>query len=493
MKNGNSEVYLSLYGVHFVNNGSVYMSAAERNQLWFEDLLRSMPSEALFDKIKPLLLSIINDKIRKYDEMFIRGEETIVEHVPVHTTPASCRYVLLLQLHPLSPSTSASPDLSQTIFHKTLTSFRIPLLSASLFTYSPDCKVSSISQDVKGIQLIKYYSKAVSYAIMACLVTVVQIYLVRMQIKYNSSALGLSRVSYWTIAVQAIMDGYLCLLHITTGILIESVFFPLASAAFFSFVLVSLFEMRYLLAIWHVQKSEVVSVRSGVGIVTQRGTTSAPHGRMHSSPLPSANDSKSELGGICAKCYVGLLVGVFIIIRSASFSDLFQDIVAILLVLSMFSFWVPQILRNVIRNTRRGLNLYYVVGMSFTRLVMPLYFLACPKNVLGREPSPLIYVIMSYVGAQVLILIAQECFGPRFFVPAKYLPPTHDYHPILDEMLAAGRCCAICMTAVDVSERKSRNEHMVTPCCHVFHTGCLEQWMKIKLECPICRSHLPIS
>ena len=39
-----------------------------------------MPSEALFDKIKPLLLSIIDDKIRKYDEMLIRGEETIVEH-----------------------------------------------------------------------------------------------------------------------------------------------------------------------------------------------------------------------------------------------------------------------------------------------------------------------------------------------------------------------------------------------------------------------------
>ena len=109
--------------------------------------------------------------------------------VPVHTTPASCRYVLLLQLHPLSPSTSASPNLSQTIFHQTFTSFRIPQLSASLFTYSPDCKVSSISQDVKGIQLIKYYSKAVSYAIMACLVTVVQIYLVRRQIKYNTSAL----------------------------------------------------------------------------------------------------------------------------------------------------------------------------------------------------------------------------------------------------------------------------------------------------------------
>ena len=63
---------------------------------------------------------------------------------------------------------------------------------------------------------------------------------------------------------------------------------------------------------------------------------------------------------------------MFIIIRSASFSDLLQDIVVIVLILSMFSFWVPQILRNVIHNTRRGLDLYYVVGTSFTRLVIPL-------------------------------------------------------------------------------------------------------------------------
>ncbi|EAA32280.3 hypothetical protein GE21DRAFT_7300 [Neurospora crassa] len=37
----------------------------------------------------------------------------------------------------------------------------------------------------------------------------------------------------------------------------------------------------------------------------------------------------------------------------------------------------------------------------------------------------------------------------------------------------------------------ARKAYMVTPCRHIFHTNCLEGWMKYRLQCPICREELP--
>jgi hypothetical protein len=90
----------------------------------------------------------------------------------------------------------------------------------------------------------------------------------------------------------------------------------------------------------------------------------------------------------------------------------------------------------------------------------------------------------------------QDKFGPRFFIPARFLPQKYRY----DRRIVAPRDdasststgyssmdCVICMTAVDVSEKS----YMVAPCDHVFHRDCLSQWMEVKLECPTCRTELP--
>ena len=65
--------------------------------------------------------------------------------------------------------------------------------------------------------------------------------------------------------------------------------------------------------------------------------------------------------------------------------------------------------------------------------------------------------------------------------------------------------CAICMQDLEVpvieagasgdatlgGNLLARRMYMVTPCRHIFHSGCLEGWMKYRLQCPICRETLP--
>jgi hypothetical protein len=36
-----------------------------------------------------------------------------------------------------------------------------------------------------------------------------------------------------------------------------------------------------------------------------------------------------------------------------------------------------------------------------------------------------------------------------------------------------------------------KKPYILTPCMHVFHTECLERWLKLKRECPTDRTVIP--
>ena len=108
-------------------------------------------------------------------------------------------------------------------------------------------------------------------------------------------------------------------------------------------------------------------------------------------------------------------------------------------------------------------------------------------------------------GVQVAILAAQVKYGPRWFIPKRFLPAKYDYfqRATLRSVAAAGGTdlspgdietgdagaeCVICMTPVDTERHRTR---MVTPCGHFFHPTCLQRWMDVKMECPTCRRMLP--
>lgn len=92
------------------------------------------------------------------------------------------------------------------------------------------------------------------------------------------------------------------------------------------------------------------------------------------------------------------------------------------------SFWIPQIVHCVRADVRQPLRPLYVLGISATRLALPLYLFGCPKNMLRIEESPyLCAALVAWVMLQAGVLMLQAHFGPRCFIPKRFLPPKYDY------------------------------------------------------------------
>ena len=152
-----------------------------------------------------------------------------------------------------------------------------------------------------------------------------QVLLLVRQIDYSNARTSAVKVSLLTIGQQAVMDSYLCLMHLTTGIVVEALFNAFATAAFFKFMIFSIFEMRYLLMIWKARR---------------------PHGFQE-----GWNSMRRELSMLYSRFYGCLLAGIVLIYQLQRFSGV--------LVLLLYSFWVPQIVHNIHHDHRKPLLIRY--------------------------------------------------------------------------------------------------------------------------------------
>jgi hypothetical protein len=92
-------------------------------------------------------------------------------------------------------------------------------------------------------KLGEYYQKAMNYSLMVILTVPLQMYLLVQQTEYSGTQAGMAKVSLACMGFQAVLDSYQCLLHLTAGIIVETLFHSFATAAFFQFTLFSIFEV----------------------------------------------------------------------------------------------------------------------------------------------------------------------------------------------------------------------------------------------------------
>jgi len=331
-------------------------------------------------------------------------------------------------------------------------------LSLQGFIDSENCGWK-LNLNATSIDMNQTTTKVTNYCFMMTAVALLQLVCLVYQVQQAANP----GVSLFGLGQQAMIDAYLCLLHLTAGIVADSMFGALATAAFCEFVVFSMFEMRYLIACSH----------------SRLGNQS------------SWFETQADIGTMYGRFYGLLLLGIVLIYE-------LKENYWVLTFL-FYSFWIPQIVRNAVQAVRRPLRPLYIIGMTCCRLVLPLYFFGCPQNFLKVPYSlKMCFMLVLYMAAQVGLLLLQYYCGSRCFIPDALRPERYNYFRKLNIAQSSelnskvqeegGIDCVICMTPVEYSSPSSR---MVTPCNHFFHPDCLERWLKVKMECPTCRRPLP--
>jgi len=338
--------------------------------------------------------------------------------------------------------------------------------------------------------LEQYFRRAMSYTVMVMVANMLQVGLLVRQMARTASPAAARHVSVLCIGNLALIDAFECMLHLTAGMVIESLLATFGSLAFFKFITFSVLEMRYVLTVWKAQRPSGFSVTDGA--------------------------ARHELGMLYVRFYALLCLSIFLLFKGERYAHY--------AIFASYSFWVPQIVRSAVLDARRPLNKGFIVGTSVTRLIAPLYYFGYKANFLNVRPNPAFCAALcAWVGAQTAVLLLQHTLGARFFVPRAFLPAKYDYFQnVTPKILNAARDgvdleagggttdpaagdkpatdqkdpsveCAICFLPVDLSDRRlgRRIDRVITPCDHVFHEECLSRWMDVKQECPVCRGELP--
>ena len=527
-----------------------------------------------------------------------------------------CEFIVYLQQHPTEDTTIDFKNLERELRFPTGASIpSAPAIRMSALIFSPDCGFVLESKGppsfapqeglhLNGQKLESYIRVARRCILAFAAVISAQVFFSIRQMKDASTPSTKSRVSFYTIAMMALGDGFACMGFMFVSMMIDAAFLPLIATAFLSFLGVSFFGMKFLMDIWTVQAPErqerdrrrqrlldentvataAPVVPASAGIIAAAGADTLPLPPAARQPadngptpiiIPSDQDvdaeiaetadntttqpaaqtttlttARREMSALYSKFYFLLLGLVFLSLHATTWPVALRSFYTNTICFIYFSFWLPQINRNITRNCRRALRWEYVIGQSIFRLSPIVYIYTVPQNVLffGNDRN-MAYIFIAWVWLQVWALGSQEILGPRFFVPKGWAPPAYDYHPVFREegdeesgstmpigfaqatssspghttQSGTGTSkersntktfdCAICTESITVpiirkassGEGQSqgnapaalsttlfaRRAYMVTPCRHLFHSGCLEGWMRYRLQCPICRENLP--
>lgn len=158
---------------------------------------------------------------------------------------------------------------------------------------------------------------------------------------------------------------------------------------------------------------------------------------------------------------------------------------------------LPQIVHNAWNGLKPVSSLSFFSVLLVNQLYM-FYYRGVAHNIMRTSPDLRICAGICWLLAlQLIVVVLQSRYGSRFFLPKRCLPQSHDYYLELDRSRLntqlLGEDCAICLFPLgeepndqpdpelpDKKPKWQKKRIMKTPCNHMFHVVCLENWMEHK-------------
>ncbi|KAI0272701.1 hypothetical protein BC834DRAFT_359950 [Gloeopeniophorella convolvens] len=531
------ELQLEFEGVHFLRSGSLYGFAQDPGLPIDIRTLPSLVPPDLLNITARAIVPAMEDHIAKL-KIILASNDLSTESGSTPVTPdVACQFAVFAQVLPSNVSETDMRELEGELMHPTgITTVRRPPLQLNAALISPECGILIEAKKADGLRSRIFFRKVTSYAGFAGLVYLAMLLLLSKQMSESRTPASLARISRWSFIAQALADSISFAGHITFAILADGrPSIALVAPAFLACALFA-YEVQFALLIQQVQAPEdlaalptIPSPPPGAPALTtapsQNIQTPSTNDRTDgqtadTTPTPTTNRPSPPQQP--RQPDVPLLAVIRFIFQMAWHDEqnriwLFIFFVLALVVRVMLApglsvallavlysaIWAPQIVRAARRGRPCALGRGYVVGTTIGRMLLAMYFLGCPKNVMDVVPRPWVYAISLSLCAQAALLGLQSSFGPAFFLPQRLAhTQAYDYHPPLPDTESGPLGdCAICMDAIerpseDVSSKsrrgaRARASYSLAPCAHLFHTECLERWLAIKNICPQCRRPLP--
>jgi hypothetical protein len=611
---------MRLHGVHFPREGTLYLTTSSEKFDGILGLPFLTPSQDYYLPSRELLSAAVADKLDgpNMDASFANGaipwSSDLESGGAGTTTPAaSCEFVLFAQIHPprmpsrrgwfgrwlpvsgsiIDRIAGMEAELEEPLG---LNLGPVPPLELSAVLWSPDCAFSletpAVAAPLAGVKSQVQRWRIDSWILALAAMTYVQVRLLQLQIREANTPSTMGRISFATLAIMVVVDGTVFVIAATWSLSAGYTLLPSLTLVFASFVALVV-GGGFLARVHEAQMPSRRRDNSSNNTTTTTATTAAAAAPLTTNsppndtdpllpttepppPPPTTNDTPTtpppppadapprSFQSLVRLFFLGSIVLSLFALASTSWRPATRGLYLNTLLILYASLWLPQILRNITRNSRRSLAWRFVLGQSVLRFAPLAYFWCWEGNfVFARTDHVAFAAAAAWLWLQMSILAVQDILGPRFAIPESWTPPAWDYHLVLREdalesgtlpvgILSSGPPsparsrttlrssnassssssrsssssppppprttprprrsnvriravdCAICTDRVEVAVVRAgeeddsgvagvlaRRTYMATPCRHIFHSACLEAWMRHKLQCPICREDLP--